>query len=110
MHLIGYWHSEDQLRVGEYERREFEETKNFAGKVNKIARMLVRMVTLEGLQQMVTEAFFQEGDNIQCGLEDMRLEEMKESNNNWNVWIVVMIAINMFFAVVIFMVYTCHTS
>ena len=49
--------------------------------------MIVRMVTLEGLQQMVTEAFFQEGDNIQCGLEDMRLEEMKESTNNWNVWI-----------------------
>ena len=25
MNLIGYWRSEDQVRVGEYERREFEE-------------------------------------------------------------------------------------
>ena len=29
---------------------------------------------------MVAEAFSKEGDNIQCGLEGMRLEEMKESN------------------------------
>ena len=36
MNLIGYWHSEDQVREG--------------GKVNKIAKMLVRTVALEGLQ------------------------------------------------------------
>ena len=76
MNLIGYWHSEDQVRVGEYERTEFEE---IAGKVNKIAKMLVRMVALEGL----TEALFKEGDNIQCGLEDMRLGEMMEPIYNW---------------------------
>ena len=28
MHLNDYWHSEDQVRVGDYERREFEEKKN----------------------------------------------------------------------------------
>ena len=83
MNLSGYWHSEDQVRVGEYERREFEEKKKFAGKVNKIAKMVVRMVALEGMQPVGTEAFSKEGDNIQCGLEDMRLEEMKESNGNW---------------------------
>ena len=52
---------------------------------------------------MVTEAFLKEGDNIQCGLEDMRLEEIKESNDNWRFWIVVIIAINIIvFAVLIF--------
>ena len=65
LNLIGYWHSEDQVRVGEYERRVFDEKKNVAGKVTKIAKMLVRMVALEGLQPMVTEAF-SEGDNSQC--------------------------------------------
>ena len=55
MSLTGYWHSEDQTRAGEYES--FEEKKNFAGKLNKIAKMLVRMVMLEGLQPMVTGAF-----------------------------------------------------
>ena len=37
MDLIRYWHSEGQVRVGEYERREFEEKTNVAGKVDKIA-------------------------------------------------------------------------
>ena len=54
MNLIGCWHSEHQVRVGEYERMEFEEKDNFAGKVNKIAKMLVRMLALEGLQPMIT--------------------------------------------------------
>ena len=90
MNLSGYWHSEDQVRVGEYERREFEEKKKFAGKVNKIAKMVVRMVALEGMQPVGTEAFSKEGDNIQCGLEDMRLEEMKESNGQLEYfWIIV---------------------
>ena len=62
------------MRVGEYGRREFEEQMNFAGRVNKIAKMLVRMVALEGLQPMVTEASFKEGNNTPCGLEDIRLE------------------------------------
>ena len=78
----------------------------FAGKVRKIAKMLVRMVAFEGLQPMVTEAFLKEGDNIRCGWEDMRLEEMKDSNGNWKFWIAAIIAINIvFFAVVIFVVY-----
>ena len=83
MNLIGYWHSEDQVRVGEHERRESEEKKDLAGKVNKIVK-IVRMVALEGLQPTVTDAIFKEGDDIQCGLEDMRLEEMKESTGNSN--------------------------
>ena len=48
MNLIGCWHSEDQVRVGEYERR--------------------GVGSVGGLQPMVTEAFLQEGDNIQCEL------------------------------------------
>ena len=39
MNLIGYWHSENQVRVGEYERRVFEEKENFAGIVSKVAKM-----------------------------------------------------------------------
>ena len=51
MNLIGYWQSENQTRIGERERKVYEEKKNFAGKVNnKIAKMLARMVALEGLQ------------------------------------------------------------
>ena len=54
---------------------------------------------------MVSEAFLKAGDNIQCGLEDKRLEEMKESNGNWKFWITVIIAIDIIFlAVVIFVV------
>ena len=65
----------------------YEEKRNFAGKVNEIAKILVR-----------TEAFLKEKDNIQCGL-----EEMKESNGNWTFWITVVIAIGIIgFAAVIF--------
>ena len=60
-----------------------EEKKNFAGKVTKIARMIVRMVAFEGLQPAATEAFLKEEDNVQCGLGGMKLEEMKGSNDNW---------------------------
>ena len=70
MNLIGYWQNEDQVRVGEYERREFEEKKSFAGKVNKVAKMLVRMVALEGLQPIVTEPFFKEGVRLQLKMLD----------------------------------------
>ena len=59
--------------------------------------MLVGTVALEGLQPMVTEAIFKEGDNIQCGLEDMRLAEMKESNYSWEFWTMVIFAINITF-------------
>ena len=37
-------------------RKVYEEKKNFAGKVNKIAQVLVRMVALKGLQPVVAEA------------------------------------------------------
>ena len=40
MNLIGYWHSEEQTRVGEHERKVYEQKKNFAGKVNKIGKMI----------------------------------------------------------------------
>ena len=41
MNLIGYWHSDEQIRVGEYQRRVCEEKKNFAGKATKIAKKIV---------------------------------------------------------------------
>ena len=44
MNHIGYWQSEDQTRVGERERKVFEEKKNFAGKVREISNMLVRII------------------------------------------------------------------
>ena len=44
MNLIGFWHSEEQPRVGEHARKVFEEKKNFARKVNKIAKMIVHPV------------------------------------------------------------------
>ena len=69
MNLIGYWHNADQTRVGERERKVYEEEKNFVGKVSKIAKMLVRMVALEGLLPMVKEAFIKEKANTQCGLD-----------------------------------------
>ena len=50
------------------ERKVLEE-KNFAGKVHKIAKMVVRMVAFEGLQPMVTEACTRENEDIQCGVE-----------------------------------------
>ena len=55
---VGHW--EEQTRVGEREKKVCEEKKNFAVKVCKIAKMLVRMVAFEGLQPMVTEAFMRE--------------------------------------------------
>ena len=56
MNLNGFWRSEERTRVGELERQAYEEKKNFAGKVNKIAKVIVGIVTFEGLQPMVTEA------------------------------------------------------
>ena len=56
MNFVGFWHNGEQTRVRERERKEYEEKKNSAGKVNKIAKMIVRIVTFEGLQPMVTEA------------------------------------------------------
>ena len=101
MNLIGYWHSEEQT-VGEHERKVCEEKKNFAGKINKIAKMLVRMVALEGLQPIVTEALTREKGNVQCGL-----EELMGSNENGKFWITVTIAINIIgFAAVTFVVCT----
>ena len=47
LNVVGCWHSEDQIRVGEYERREYEDNKNFAGKVTQIAKM--RFASLEFL-------------------------------------------------------------
>ena len=47
-------------------------------KVNKIAKMIVRILALEGLQPMVTEAFMKEKENDQCGL-----EEVEEFNEVW---------------------------
>ena len=54
MNLIGYWHGEEQTRVGERERKVYEEERNFAGKLNKIVKIVVRTVAFEGLQPMVT--------------------------------------------------------
>ena len=79
MNLTGYWHSDDQVRVGEYEKRVFDEKKNFAGKVTKDCQK--RMIAFEGLQPMVAEAFLK-GDNIQCGL-----DAVKNSNEEWTFWI-----------------------
>ena len=60
------------------ERCVYEEKKNFARKVNKIAKMIVRLVAFEGLQPMVTEAFMKEHVDNQCGL-----EKVEESNESW---------------------------
>ena len=49
----------------------FDEKKHFAGKVTKIAKVLVRMVALEGLQPMDTEAFLKER-NTQCELDAVK--------------------------------------
>ena len=40
MNLTGYCQSEDQTRVGEREKKVYEEKKNFAGKVSKMRRCL----------------------------------------------------------------------
>ena len=60
----------------------------FAEKVTEIAKMLVRMVALEGLQPTVTEAFF-EKCNIQYGL-----DTVKKSNEEWKFWIVMITVFN----------------
>ena len=100
LNLIGYWRSEDQIKGGAYERREYEEKKNFAGKVNKIAK---RMVALEGLQPMVTEAFLKVG-NTQCGL-----GAVEKSNEEWKIWIVIIIAFQIVgFAAVIFVTFKTY--
>ena len=94
MSLIGYWRSEEQTRVGERARKVSEEKKNFAGKVNKIANMIVRIVTFEGLQPMATEAFMRENEINQCRL------EVEDSNRNWKITSIVIIIIG--FAVMTF--------
>ena len=97
MNLIGYWRSEDQSRVGEYERRVFEEQKHFAGRVAKIAKMIVSMVAFEGLQPAATEAFLK-GDDVQC-----ETIAVKKSNEEWAICIVIIIVFNIIgFAPVIF--------
>ena len=65
-----------------------------AGKVNKIAKMIARIVTLEALQPTVTEAsdFLREID--QC------LLEVEDSNRNWRITITMIIIIG--FAAVTF--------
>ena len=84
--VFGYWHNEWQTRVGELEGKAYEEKKNFAGKVNKIAKMIVRIVTSKGLQPMVTEAstFIREID--QCKL------EVEDSNRSWRITIIIVFA------------------
>ena len=79
--FIGDWHSDHQIRVGEYERRVFEEKKNFAGKVTEIAKTMMRMVTFEGLQPTASDAFLK-GDNIQC-----EMDAVRKSNEEWKYWI-----------------------
>ena len=69
MNLIGYWRSEEQARVGENERKICEEKKFFVGKVGEIAKMIVRIVTFEGLQPMVTEGFI--------------MRDKRSTNANW---------------------------
>ena len=57
-------------------RTVFDENKNFARKVTKIVKMLVRIVALEGLQPMVTEAI-PNGDNSHgCSEETKRRVEI----------------------------------
>ena len=103
MNLIGYWRSEDQIRVGEYERRVLEEKKDFAGKVAKIAKMIARTVAFEGLQPMITEASLK-GDNIQCGL-----DAVKKSKEEWKFWIVMIIVFNIVgFPAVIFVLFKIY--
>ena len=74
-----------QTRVGEPERKPYEQKKNFAGKVNKTAKMNVRIVTLDGLQPMVTESsvFLRE-------IGQLRLE-VEGSNRNWKIGIMIII-------------------
>ena len=62
------------------ERRVFERKKKFAGKVTKIAKVIVRMVAFEGSQPVITEAFLK-GDNVQC-----EMDAVKKSNEEWKFW------------------------
>ena len=61
MHLIGFWHSEEQTRVGELEGKAYEGKRTKQAR-SKIAKMIVRIVALEGLQPRVTEAFMRENE------------------------------------------------
>ena len=71
-----------RAKVGELERKAYEERKNFARKANKIAKMIVRIVTFEGSQPMVTEATtFMKGID-QCTV------EVEDANRNWKSTIV----------------------
>ena len=54
----------------------------------KQGQMIVRIVALEGLQPMVTEAFMKKKGNNQCGLEGV-----KEPNGGWEVMTIVIIMI-----------------
>ena len=58
-----------------------------AGKVNKIAKVLVRIVASEGLQPMVTEAFLKDSD--QC-----EMDAVKETNEGWKSRIVMITVFN----------------
>ena len=49
--LFGYWRMEGQTKVGELERKAYEETKNIAGQVNKVAMVIVRIVILRACSQ-----------------------------------------------------------
>ena len=86
MNLIGYWHSDDQIRVGGRERRVFDEMMNFAGMATKIAK--------------ITKSFLK-GDNIQC-----EMDAVKKSNERWTIRIVAIIVLNIVgFAAVIFVIF-----
>ena len=63
---------------GERARKVYEKKKDFASKVNKIAKIIVRIVTFKGLQPMVTEAFIRDKEIGQCRL------EVEDSNRNWS--------------------------
>ena len=49
--------------------------------------MIVRIVTFEGLQPMVTEAFIREKEFSQCRL------EVEDSNRNWKITIIMVSSI-----------------
>ena len=61
--------------------RHMKRKRNFAGKVNKIAKMIVRIMTFEGLQPMVAEATILIKGVDQCTL------EVEDSNRNWKITI-----------------------
>ena len=89
------------MRVGVYGRRVLEEKKNFAGKANKIAQMLVR--ALEGLQPMVTGAFLEKGKSPRG------FDAVKKSKEEWKFWNVMIIVFNIVgLAVVIFVIFRAY--